>query len=282
MRDKPGFVGGVARKSATEVIIDAALRDGLEGFECCGLEGRAALVMRLLPEEGKQGGLRKFGCSAQAAVFGVAGVGDCMGGLGDFGEGWNFCVRLCGGLPEMAGQGVTAGDGAVTVGVPQVADGGENLQKAGSAITWFGWEVGATPEGFEVWCQEHGERPTALLSHCMQGCHIESVNIRALFAVELDVDVVFVHESCDLGVLETLMCHDVAPMAGGISAGEENGPVGVARSCEGGWPPAIPVDWVCRMLEEVGACFLSEMVHALEYDRGSCLDKKNGVDSNPK
>ena len=93
----------------------------------------------------------------------------------------------------------------------------EDISKAGAAVARFLREIGAAPEWFAVRRENHGQRPAALLSHRRQGGHIELIDIRAFFAVDLDVHIETVHQSRYVGVLEAFVRHDVAPMAGGVT-----------------------------------------------------------------
>jgi len=66
--------------------------------------------------------------------------------------------------------------------------------------------------------QEHGERPAARLlgDHLLRGL-VDLVEVRPLFAVDLDVHEQAIHHRRGLGVLEGFVGHHVAPMAGRIA-----------------------------------------------------------------
>ena len=63
------------------------------------------------------------------------------------------------------------------------------------------------------------------------------------------------------GVLERLVLHHVAPVAGGVADGEEDRPVLVARARERLIAPRVPVDGIVRVLEEVRAGLVGQAVH---------------------
>jgi len=96
--------------------------------------------------------------------------------------------------------------------------------------------------------------------------HVEGVDVRPLLAVDLDADVVLVHERRRLVVLERLVLHHVAPVAGRIADGEEHGLVLGARLGEGLLAPGVPVDRVVGVLKEVGARLLGQAVRHSHHD----------------
>ena len=83
--------------------------------------------------------------------------------------------------------------------------------------------------------------------------HVDAVQVGAFFAVDLDVDEVLVHEGGDGFVLEGLVRHDVAPVAGGVADAEEDGLVLGAGLGRASSTPGIPVHGVMGVLEQVGA-----------------------------
>jgi hypothetical protein len=52
----------------------------------------------------------------------------------------------------------------------------------------------------------------------------------------------------------------MAPVAGGVAHGEEDGLILTFRGCEGFFAPGVPVHGVVGVLEEVGALFGEETV----------------------
>ena len=86
------------------------------------------------------------------------------------------------------------------------------------------------------------------------------IDVGALFAVDLDVDEEFVHHRGSVGILEALMRHDMAPMAGGVADREQDGLVGPLGFGQRRRSPRPPMDRVVLMLEQVGARLVAEPV----------------------
>ena len=57
----------------------------------------------------------------------------------------------------------------------------------------------------------------------MEGCHVDTVHIGTLFAIDFDIDEVLVHKVSGCRVFKTFVGHDVAPVAGGIANGQKMG-----------------------------------------------------------
>jgi hypothetical protein len=91
---------------------------------------------------------------------------------------------------------------------------------------------------------------------------VDRVDVGALLAVDLDVDEALVHERRDDRVLEGLVLHHVAPVAGGVADREQDRPVLRAGAGEGLRAPCVPVDRVVRVLAKVRAGGLGESIHA--------------------
>src|SRR6266540_828913 len=71
-----------------------------------------------------------------------------------------------------------------------------------------------------------------------------------------------VHDGRRLVVLERLVLHHVAPVAGGIADREQDRSVLAPGASERLLAPGIPVDGVARMLEQVRARLGGQAVHA--------------------
>ena len=134
-----------------------------------------------------------------------------------------------------------------------VVGGPEDGGKAGHAPARRGGEVGPAEEGRPVGGQEHGHRPAPLAGHRLDRLHVDRVEVGALLAIDLDVDEELVHQGGDPGVLEALVGHHVAPVAGAVPDGEEDRAVRLPRDPQRLLPPRIPVDRVAGVLPEVGA-----------------------------
>ena len=135
-------------------------------------------------------------------------------------------------------------------------------------------KISAAKERGLVRRQKHGQRPAAVFpgQHVMRGL-VNLIQIGPLFAVHLDIDEVRVHQRGGCLILERLMGHDVAPVAGGIADGQQDGLVLPARKGERFLTPRMPIHRIVGMLLKVKAGFLGEMVG---HDRlGGTKSKSN-------
>ena len=93
------------------------------------------------------------------------------------------------------------------------------VAEGGHAVALLAREIGAAEERpLVVGRQEHRQRPAAaaLGQHLVRGL-VDAVEVGALLAVDLDVDEQFVHQRRRRGVLEGLVRHHVAPVAGRVA-----------------------------------------------------------------
>ena len=91
------------------------------------------------------------------------------------------------------------------------------MRKGWPAVNRLSRKIGAAPERPAIRRQKHRQRPAAMLTELMQRIHIERIDIRALLAVDLDVDEQLVHHCCRCRIFEALMRHHMAPVAGRIA-----------------------------------------------------------------
>ena len=134
------------------------------------------------------------------------------------------------------------------------------MAKAWSSKSCFRREVGAAPEGKGIRGKEHGEGPSSLFAEAVEGRHVDAVYIGALFAIDFDIDEVLVHKVGSHRVFKTFVGHDVAPVAGGVADGKQNGLVAFLGFPESLFTPSHPVYWIILVLKEIGAGFLTEEV----------------------
>ena len=107
--------------------------------------------------------------------------------------------------------------------------------EGGPAVARLGRKIGAAPERRAIRRDEHGERPAALLSHAVQRRHVDVVDVGTFLPVDLHVDEIAVHQRGGRLVLEALVRHHVAPVAGGV-ADRQDRAVEPARLLERGAP----------------------------------------------
>jgi len=138
----------------------------------------------------------------------------------------------------------------------------QDVLESGHAVARLIRKIGAAEERLVIiGVQEHGQRPTARMpSDQLLRDLIDLVQVRPLFAIDLDVHEPAVHQCGGRGVLEGLVRHDVAPVAGRIAHRQENRLVFPFRRRERCLAPGIPVDGVVGVLLEIRAGFLGEMI----------------------
>ena len=125
---------------------------------------------------------------------------------------------------------------------PGVVDGVEDPAEAGHAVAVAGREVGAAEERPAVGGEEHRHRPAAAAGHGLDRLHVDGVDVGTLLAVDLDDDEAGVELRGGLLVLEGLVRHDVAPVAGRVADRQEHRAVLGPGPREGLVAPRVPVD----------------------------------------
>ena len=111
--------------------------------------------------------------------------------------------------------------------------------------------VGADVERLAVGGEERVQRPAALAGHRLAGFHQDRIDVRALLAVDLDADEAVVHQPRDFRVLERLVLHHVAPVAGRVADRDQQRAILGPRPLQGLVAPGEPVDRVVLVLEQV-------------------------------
>ena len=114
-------------------------------------------------------------------------------------------------------------------------------------------EIRAAPDRLALRRQEHGQRPAALLAQMMQRRHVDLVDVGALLAVDFDVDEQLVHHRRGGVVLEALVRHDVAPVAGGVADREQDRLAGALAPRQRLRPPRPPVHRIVLVLQQIRA-----------------------------
>jgi len=144
--------------------------------------------------------------------------------------------------------------------VPRAPNAGEDLTKRRESVPRGRREVRSAVEGPTFGRQEDRHRPAAPTGHCLDGRHVELVDLGPLLAVDLDRHEVAVELGGRRLVLEALALHDVAPMAGGVADRQEDRLSLRARGRERGLSPRVPVDGIVGVLEQVRARLVGEAV----------------------
>ena len=108
--------------------------------------------------------------------------------------------------------------------------------------------------------EEHRHGPSAVTRQRLYRLHVNRIQVRTLLAINLDVHEQFVHERGGLRVLERLVRHDVAPVAGGVPDAQQDRSIQRLRKRERLLAPLVPVDRVVGMLLEVRTRGIAEAV----------------------
>ena len=265
VRHQPPAVDRVAVEAAAEEVVHAAGGHGVEGLR----DHRKRLVVAakvLAQEELQRGRRRELRRAAEASPLGVELPAQRTGGVAEqaLGQRVGRGPHLARGLDridELPGRGRRRG-AALAI---EIRDRREHVGERRHPVARLRREVRAAEERLALRGQKDRHRPAAVPGQRHDRVHVERVDVRPLLAVDLDVDEALVHEPRRLVVLEGLVLHHVAPVAGRIPDGEEDRPVLGARPLEGLVAPRVPVDGIVGVLEEVRARLLGETVHPTRW-----------------
>ena len=246
---QPPLVGGIPGKAAAQVIVNAALAHGVQGHrDRLAQKGRTGPPVSP-PQEPEKAGLGKFRRARGAAVQGVDQAAGSPGGLVQELDG----EAAAAGRPAQPGQGLADRGNVLQhhfiLIVERFRYGLQQVGERGPAEVGRRGKIGAAPERLALGSEKHGQGPSALGAHQGQRGLVDGVQIGSLLAVHLDVDEQAVHHPGDGLVLETLVGHDVAPVAGGVSDGQQDGLVLALGEGEGFRVPGPPVDGVVLVLQ---------------------------------
>ena len=252
--DEPLRVHGVTVKAAAELVDHPSCRHSVQRQARHG-EGvvRAGPCVHTEEELQRRRG-RELGCPAESAPHGIERGAKRRHGAREKTRRQRLgraraLARLADRVHEPAGLLFEVAT-AVAIGL---RDRLEHLAEARHAMPRLWREVRAAPERTPIRGQEDGHRPTAVAGESDDRVHVEPVDVRPLLPVDFHRDEPLVHERRGLVVLEGLVLHDVAPVAGGVPDGEEDRLVLLARAFECLLTPRVPVDRVRGVLEEVRA-----------------------------
>ena len=277
VRHRPGVVGGVARETAAEMVVDPAgghrpqsggghgERRGLvrgamvaqaqlhqlglgelrRGPETAPGRSRSGRRARPQPTPGEPGpGNRRRGCAPGESAI----------------RSWGRRVRR-----SMASANASACRSTSSRRLFQTsATASSTRRKLGvpgrSARGKYVPPKKGRPSGGE----KHRHRPPAAPGHGLDRLHVDGVHVGTLFTIDLHRHEPGVELVCGRVVLEGLVGHDVAPVARGVPDRQEDGTVLGAGLFEGLVTPGVPVDRIVRVLAEVGARLRGQSVHPCE------------------
>ncbi len=263
VRDGPLRIDAVAREAAAHLVVDPAFGHARERerrhLQRALAERRVRLRGVAAQEEIDRLRMGELGRAVEAAVFGIERLGELLVGEVERRAGHLHDAVLRMGLRarERGGELLLLLADLPGVRVVVLAHAPEEIGKGWHAVALRLREVRAAEERHLVGREEHRERPAAapLREHRLRGL-VDLVDVGTLLAIHLHVHEEVVHHLRDGGVLERLVRHHVAPVAGGIAHREEDGLAGALRLRERFLAPGIPVDGIVRVLAQIGARFL--------------------------
>ena len=260
VRHQPALVHRVAREAAAQVVVDAALADvgerrvhRLQGRRMAVADGEA-------PQQPEVAPLRELGRPGKAAAAAIDRPhhGDDQRGepgIGQVGHG-AAVLALLQRLHQQPGVELNL-VGLLAVDARHLGQHGAERRPAEARLRR---KIGAAPERLRVAVEEHGQRPAAVLAQAVQRPHVDSVDVGPLLAVHLDIDEQLVHLGRRRRVLEALVRHHVAPVAGRVAHGEEDRLAGPLRLRQRLRPPRPPVHRVVLVLQQIRAGLATEPV----------------------
>ncbi len=258
MRDVPLCIGGVAMEPAADMVVYPSLCHFLQRA-ARHLQARVVVGQAVGLEQEQQcvliGELRSLVKPAQPVVVVIAEMADQR--LHQLAAGKRAAlgiVFLLFDLDDGASQPLGLRFKGYLILRPYVVD-LLNERREGRRR-----EIGAGVKRLEIGRDEYVVRPAAAVRHQLGGHHVEFIHVRALLPVDLDADDRLVHQFGDLGILEDLPFHYMAPVAGGIADGEQNRLVFLPRLGKRFLAPWIPVNRVMRVLEQIRTARINKLI----------------------
>ena len=210
-------------KPAADVIAHAAKRHRAQRLHHHGPRHVIARALVLAQQEQQFTGPRKLRRVAEPATPGIEGLCELLVGLGQRPRiGCAAIVLPLRHLLEARHHLSRRLDDVQPVIAPGAADLGEHIDKSGPAPLRPGRIVGAAEEGLQVGRQPHTHGPPAGAGRRLHERHVDAVDVRTFFAVDLDGNKVIVQNLGHAVVLERLALHDVTPVAGGVADGKKD------------------------------------------------------------
>ena len=260
MRDHPARIRGIAVKAMTDLVVYTAaphiperMLNHVQGF-------LLACSFPVAQKEKKVVRRREFRRLSKAPIYGVIalvqiviGSVQCLLTSLTFGaDGIHADKPGCDLICSRKNFGAPVS--------PQSPDFRDHLQKTDIAVSGLPGNVGGGKKRFFVRCHHDGERPTAAAVEHLANFHVKRIYIRALFAVDFDVDESVVEEGGDFFVPERFPLHDMAPMACGVADRQKNRFFLLSGFGKRFVPPRIPVHRVSRVLQQIGAFFIYQAI----------------------
>ncbi len=250
-------------ESATQLIVHTTQRHFAEGEQ----DHIERLLISSFEEVSQQkivdAGTRKFRRAAKPAMFRIEHAAKSVKGSlqnfftrrGGTARVRHFCIFAE--LLKHLNAGLFHALPILPPGASQIL---ENRSKSRTAIAIVRREIGAAKEWPPFRREKYRHRPSASAGRSLHEKHIDSIDVRPLLAVHFHRDEIFIQNLGDFLIFERLALHDVAPVAGGVSDGKKDGFVFARRFGEGLVAPRVPIHGIVRVLQKIGALFLSETI----------------------
>ena len=147
-----------------------------------------------------------------------------------------------------------------SLALPDARDLLEHLGETGTTPARARRIVGAAVKRLERRRQPDAHRPAAGAGRRLHERHVDAIDVRPFFPVDLDRHEIPVELFGNRRALERFVLHDVAPVARRVPDRKKDRLVFVARLRERGVAPGIPVDGILGVLEQVRAALGREPV----------------------
>ena len=261
VRDEPPLVGGVAVKAPPDLVVDATGAHRVERLRHPSERALVAYRVMSAQEDVQAEAVGKLRARSEAAVrFVDARRKHARHLREEIGRHLRLPSRPGGHLRDHPGQLRRALLDLAPLVLVRIGDGRHHRRKGRHPVTRQRREIGPRVERLQIRRQKDGERPATAPPHDLYGRLVDLIEIRSLLPVHLHVHEEAIHERGGLFALEGLALHDVTPVAGAVTDGEENRPVLRARPRKRLLAPRIPVDGVVAVLREVGRALLREPI----------------------
>ena len=254
MGHQPALVDRITVKASPEMVVHAALRHFAKRM--CG-HVQVALIagcVGVAQKQRKNGSIREFGSLPYSAVGLIIVLGQSFNRFLQHRHikrprRWLTPGKLFKSVQNLGGR---FGDirGFFPIGL---GDACQDSWERGDVMAVLRWEIGSAIERLAIWGEKHRHRPAAATDQHLHRIHIDFINIRPFFPVNLDIDEQLIHQRGNVFVLKGLVRHNVAPVARRIANAQQNRFVfslGFGKSL---CAPRVPVHRVVGMLEQVGA-----------------------------
>ena len=147
-----------------------------------------------------------------------------------------------------------------TVVGPEIGEVLEHGAETGEPPAVPGWEIHSAEEGFTFGREPDVEGPATVAGQRLHERHVDVIDVGAFLPVHLDGDKMLIELGGDGFVRKGLFGHDVAPVAGAVADGEEDGFVLGLGLGEGLFAPRIPVHGIVGVLTQVRGFFVDQPI----------------------